>query len=276
MSKKESAPDVDTDFATAGIARYREVAKWTVGVVGGVAVVLAAGLQLTDLRELTGWMLGVACVSVIGLVGSAIFIVKRALTVMEPIEVRLSAVEPSVIAELTESGLMPFEATTGEEVSQRFSQILGSSGLSDAEKKKWRARAQELVDEVALYSMRRRFRGATRDIFKAAGIGVFFLVVFAYVSQGADDSDDPSPVVPPTPTAVKVTLTDEGKSSLGEVLGKQCVSGPFAGIAIGGDEKEPVLVSVPTANCKVARFSLPLTLGIAQSSESAPTSDSSG
>lgn len=266
MSATADHPEIDSDFASAGIARYREVAKWIVGSVGGIAVVLAAGLQITSIGDLAGWDLGLALLAVLGLIGSAMYIVKQALSVLEPLEVRIAAVDPIVMDELIASDLVPFDFDSGAEVNERFEAIIGDPNLSERERGLWRGQAQTFVNWIALYTLRKRFRKATDEILKAAGIGVAALLLFAFVAD-QDESSTASSAMPPKPTPVEVTLSSEGRDGLRGLLGEACVDGNFMAVAISGPEDSPTLVSVPGSDCQVARFSVPDGQGAVQSVE---------
>lgn len=275
-------PKSDPGGAVSAIARYRQLASWIITIFAAVGALLIAGSQLSSLGSLaldSFWhvMRLIGAVAGVGLALWAAFkVIGLALEILRPVELSLNQlVDDSLAKELEKQpGSLPFGATTVAEVSERFNRAMAHPGNSATIKKEWQDKLSELLDRAMYLKVRATFDSNWKKMGRWAGVGAAAITLFAFCANPKTDGDhdSASASTPPKPTAVTVSLTDQGKDTLTKSLGADCVSQDFEAISIGGDEQAPLLISVPSSTCELARFTLPLDQGRAVSTDAAPIS----
>jgi hypothetical protein len=269
----------DPGGPVAGIDRYRELAKWIITVFAAVGALLVAGSQLSslgalDLQDDLVRILAAVASLALALV-AAMYVIWKAIGVLRPIETSLDELGSDPIAQKLnqQPASLPFHATTVEGVGDEYRMAMGNPFLSAEKRTLWNAELGTFLDRIAFLKITDRFDSAWRGMTIAVAVGAAAILVFAYAANPPKpETSVTASALPPTPTEVTVSLTSEGKDSLGPVLGPECVSQTqISALAIGGDESSPTLVTVPGGSCKIARFSLPAELGHAGSMQAAPT-----
>jgi hypothetical protein len=277
-------PKPDPGGPVSGIARYRQLATWVITVFAAVGALLVAGSQLTTLGELD---LGdgdeairlIAAVLALAVALFAAFrVIGEALEVLSPVDMSLNdlVVDPIVLELNEDPAALPFGADTVLGVRDEFNAAMSHPGNTPQEKEEWRAQVSDLLDRAAYMKVRAAFTSSWRKMGIWAAVAAAAILVFAYAAnpEQEEEEDSPSAAAPPTPTAVSVTLSTPGVNALTNTLGEDCVNTTFEAISIGGTEESPLLITVPSETCKLARFTLPSGHGQAISQTTAPVSDS--
>jgi len=271
-----ASPEADPGGAQAAIDRYRTLAKWIIGVFAAVGALLVAGSQLSSLGQLSLEddlpRISAAVVALALSLASAMYIVQQALSILKPVEMSFDQlVEDDVVAELEKyPAQLPFGAETVRAARDEYRDSLADPNLTDEEKDPWRDQAIRLLRRASYLKVRAAFDQAWRKMAVAASLGAAAILIFAYAANPEDPEAASPSAVPPRPVEVAFTLTAAGREALSSKLGAKCVAQKdLEGIAIGGTESEPLLISLPGSVCEVARFSLPSEWGVATSRSSA-------
>lgn len=263
MPSLEQEPRDDPGGVQAAIDRYRDLAKYLVGIFAAIGGLLIAGTQLSSLGELTwedhGARLVVAVVALVAGMGAVILIVRRAVSILRPVEMALADVIDDP-ARRDEANRRPSLLGGADDVAA-LPVLAGSSLLDDAEREGWRAVVSDVVDDAAYREAERRFNAAWKSMLRYAIVGAAAIAVFAWAANPTEDATV-DPVVKPDPRRVLFTLTDAGKETLAGPLGMKCVKRPVAALAIGGTIDAPLVVTLPRAGCKAVQFVLSSEFGV--------------
>lgn len=264
------ADPIESTYSTT-IERTRQAARWAVAAFGAVAAALVVGVQLTDLRKLSGTahadaVLGAA----IGFTGVVIAIA-GALWIQRPDEVSLVGLAAQTgrhsFAKAIEHDPSPLRdrfATLPEVVRALSDKRHAYATETDYDRKailyRQLTELGEFVREIELrghfYRFSNRFKLATIAMFLGAVMTGAGLLTFAAQSENPAVSTAET-----APTAITITLSREGKSRLAIALGKQCVAAPVPAIALANDAGTLDVVTIQTAKCTSVRFSLTDSLG---------------
>lgn len=291
-----SEPEKDTpakDPAVASVEtavdRIREVTKWLIGAFAAVGVVLAAGSQLSEVGDLTGWRLFAAFVAILmALVGIAIAIL-YATKVLTPKSVSLRGVvaggSGSPLGKEVESdpGLLQghgnsleefnlkrqeaiaaendawarYETSSGDEKKQLATQVK----RAEAKRKRMDATLTWILSYARYLDVSATFRKALTAMFVGAVLAAAGIALFAWAAHPEGESEDPPGAVAAAPREVTVNLSSAGEDALKESVGTSCDTGSMSAIALSGDADAVEMVSVPTGSCKVHSFVLTPMLG---------------
>ena len=280
----------------AAIVQIREVVKWLIAAFAAVGVALAAGSQLSDIGHLSDWRLFAA--------GGGIFLVLVGVALAILKAVRALTPEPISLKELVESS--EHKAVRDKVASDR-TLLLGHGGSvaeiqcelnrqNEEETSAWAKFAQNENDKEALKAAERASanRLATDEavgwllefaryteishLFKrslwwmtgAAAVAALGIGLFAWAAHPEDKSDeDATPVVAKAPAEIEIDLSDAGKRELADELGPQCNGDELKAVALGGTADALEVVTVPSEDCSLERFTLTDTLGTYESTETA-------
>jgi hypothetical protein len=249
------------------IDRYRDLAKYLIGILAAIGALLVAGTQLSSIGELSwsddrtrllasGIGLAVALVAVI-------WIIRRALDILRPIDLSLKELAANKrLAAAVESEPELFQGAGGITV---LAALLESPILPPAERESWVKVANGILDRAAFLEMRWRFDRAWREMVGAAIIGAAGITVLAWAANPPKEAGEAAgPLVAPLPTPVLVSLTNGGRAALGEALGERCPE-PIPGLVIGGSQVRPIVVTTRAdTKCNPAQFVLSPTWGHAR------------
>lgn len=263
---EEERPDTDAERIAAVLQRYRDVAKWIIGVVAAVAGALTAGLGLTSLGKLDGVELGLATLGIVVVIAVIAIIVLRAAALLRPESVRIDEISTDDVAYLKRLGFETLGATDGEELQTAQVRVLRSGVLSDAEAESWRSQRRDMGAQIAFRRVSSSFKRTIEEIVKLAVIGALAICLFAFAST-QEEADSPKPAVPPKPVAATVHLSAKGRDNLRGSLGADCVKAPVAAIAIGGEAGNAQLIAIPSDRCNPARFTVTTELGTVEGSK---------
>jgi hypothetical protein len=267
VTPPEQEPHADPGGVQAAIDRYRDLAKYLVGIFAAIGGLLIAGTQLSSLGKLS-WddhaaRLLVAVAALALSVLAVVVIVGRAVSILRPIEMTLEDViaDPERLAaanrrtwlfsgldNVTDVGLLP---------------RLSRADVSEARQQVVQAVISDVVIDASYREASRRFDKAAKPMLAWAVVGACAIALFAWAANPPDGEAKDKPLVKPTPQRVTFTLTDAGRQTLSDALGATCVSGPIAALAIGGTSEAPLVVTLPQGGCKPVQFTLSSDLGVA-------------
>jgi len=276
------------------INQIREVAKWLIGAFAAVAVVLAAGSQLSEVGDLESGRLAGALLSIFAaLVGIAIaiYFTVKVLT-PESLTLRRAVVDESKGSEAGKAVaedptlLLGHGTSIGEFEERRNAALKAEDDAwakyeanresSDLKTKALRAEAtRKRIDEAmtwvitfvrykeAAYS----FKVALRAMFVGAVITAVGITGFAWAAHPEEEKSEEK-VVASAPSAIAVDLNEDGRETLVDDLGESCKRSAVPAVAIGGEpEALEVITTLSNKNCDVARFVLTPELGTYKSRE---------
>jgi hypothetical protein len=99
-----------------------------------------------------------------------------------------------------------------------------------------------------------RFHQTTRGMFVGAAIAAIAIGVFTWATSRVTLTN---PIFQEPPSAVSVTLTEAGKRALREGLGGECVEqSAIAGILLSIEGGSFEVVTIPSSQCRVAKFTV--------------------
>jgi hypothetical protein len=247
----------DLAEARAGVERYRDLAKYLIGVFASIGVLLVAGTQLSSLGKLS-WeddraRLVTAAIALAITVGTILWIVAAVLAVLRPVDLTLAGVRSD--AKLTQVVEQRPELLGGaDSVADVEAQTTGPL-LSASERAGWEAVGRTVVDRAALAHTQRTFEAAWRPMAVGAVLGTAAIAVFAWSANPADEPAAEA-IIDPAPAAVSIDLTNVGRQALDDALGSQCVERSVRALVIGGTREAPRVVTLGTPTCKAAQFVL--------------------
>jgi hypothetical protein len=266
--------------ATRSVTTLRETSKWLLTILGGVGAVLAAGVQLSNAGQLDpGWRLWLALAAALAtllFLGLAIRRVVQVLTsgasTLDDLVEEEKGQERGPkedIRRAKETGFLVDPYQDVEEFRDAYRDA--KRQLSEEEQKKPRdaAKVARLRDRVKLlgkqampqlfagvryYRVRRLFDEAVGALLCWGFLAALGILAFAWATNPAPEPSDPSPFR--TPVEGSVSLTPDGRDSLSDALGEQCVQEPVRVIALSASEQTAEVVSIPTAACDLRRFTI--------------------
>jgi hypothetical protein len=259
-----------TDVQSA-IDRYRDLAKYLIGVFAAIGALLIAGTQLSSIGHMS-WdddraRLIACAVSLAVALAAVAWVMRRAIDVLRPVDVSLESVlaSPTLRDAIdAEPGLLAGAGDVGT-----LAELVGpSSPLTANQRAKWRKVVTGVLDRAGYVAMERRFERAWREMLIAAVVGAAAVAVLAWAANPDEDAGS-GPTLDPVPALVEVSLTAAGRDALGDALGKTCPE-PIPGFVIGGSSTAPKVVTTATAaGCKPAQFVLDAEWGHAQATKRA-------
>jgi hypothetical protein len=268
----DAEPREDPGGARAAVNRYRDLAKYLIGVFAAVAGLLLAGTQLTSVGMLS-WdrdkaRVIAAAIGLIVALGAVVRVIALALRVLQPIEISASDVEgdPSLKAYLESRPT----ALGGAGTLARVREMANSSLLSDDERAQWAGVLDDALATAALKRARDAFDGAWHGMLVAGVLGAAGIVAFAWAANPPKNSSA-SPVVNSQPMLVSVHLTHDGMAALRPPLGTECDESMLRALVIGGSQDAPDIVTLPEHACRSIRLVLSSELGLVLSSTTAPS-----
>ncbi|MGP0102344.1 MAG: hypothetical protein ACLPUT_12095 [Solirubrobacteraceae bacterium] len=267
MNRQASQPEADA--IQVAIDRYRDLAKYLIGIFAAVGALLVAGTQLSSIGSLS-WRHDserlIACVLGLAAALLAVFwVMRRAVDVLRPVDLSLESIAEDryLCTEIERHQAL----LAGAQSVSTLAALLASSPLSSPEEReRWRRVADAVIDRAAYLEMSRRFNRAWRSIVVAAIVGAGGIFVLAWAANPSKSAvTETQPTLAPEPIPVTVNLTGAGRKVLGDALGKHCPE-PIAGLAIGGTEAQPMIVTTATGRgCKPTQFLLDPEWGYARS-----------
>lgn len=173
------------------------------------------------------------------------------LRVLRPIELSLEAIE-------ADKGLRAYlEARPsmlgGLPTVQALCEQLSCPVLDDDDRAAWANVADRAVGWAAYHRMQNSFDSTWRPLLIAAFAGAAGIIAFTW-GANPPASATAEPIVRPAPTLVSITLTADGRETLGSALGKTCASGPIRALVTGGSETAPRVVTLPEHGCRAAQL----------------------
>lgn len=241
----------------AAIDRYRDLAKYLITIFAAVGGVLVAGTQLASIGELSFDDEPDRVVAVIGglvlAIGSIAAVVALALRVLRPVEMTFDEVcaDPKLRAELEARPWLLGGARSLGEVREN----IDTTALTDADRETWLGVSDAVVAYAAYLRARAAFEATWWPLLGAGVVGVIGITAFTWGANPPEHAAN-GPVVEPTPVAVRISLTADGRKALSGAIGARCTGRPVSGLAIGGSPSKPKVVTVPQGPCKAAQFVL--------------------
>lgn len=268
----DAEPHEDPGGVQAAVNRYRDLAKYLIGVFAAVAGLLLAGTQLTSVGMLT-WdhektRVIAAALGLIVALGAVVRVIALALKVLRPIEISVSDVEAD--ASLKAYVESRPTALGGAGTLARVRQMANLSLLSDEERARWAAVLDNALATAALKRARDSFEGAWRGMLVAGVFGAAGIVAFAWAANPPKNSSATS-IVNPQPALVTVHLTHDGMAALRPPLGSGCDESMLRALVIGGSQDAPDIVTLPEHACRSIRLVLSSELGLVLSATNAPS-----
>jgi hypothetical protein len=262
---------LDPGGVQSAIDRYRDLAKYLITIFAGVGALLVAGTQLASIGDLSLDDPGRLIAAAVGLaltIGAIAAVVGLALKVLRPVDMRLEdvAADAGLRAEIERRPSLLGGAGSLAEVRDN----LQTSALDEEDRESWYDVADQIVGYAAYLRTRATFESAWRPMLLAAIVGVIGITAFTWGANPPHD-DTQASVLAPTPVAVRISLTSDGRDALADALGgKPCAAGVIAGLSIGGTEAAPKVVVPPHGSCKAAQFVLTSDWGAATRKDEAP------
>jgi|GEM_PF-3146829 len=259
----------DPGSVQTAVDRYRDLAKYLIGILAAIGALMVAGTQLSSIGELS-WSdnaprLIAAFAGLAVALAAVVWVVWRALDVLRPVEMSLAEIgHKPKLRDAIEGE--PQLLGGAKRVSVLATMIRDSPLTSPEQRKEWRQVATRVRGRAAFLEMQRRFNRAWREMIGAAVIGAAGIAVLAWAANpGEEANSEPGPLVAPVPTPVLISLTNGGRAALAEAVGRQCPE-PVAGLVIGGSQTRPVVVTTAVdPRCRPAQFVLSPTWGHANS-----------
>lgn len=263
MTDDAAERGVDPGNIPLAIERYRDLAKYLVGIFAAVGGLLVAGTQLSSLGQLS-WdddraRLMTAVIALALALVAVILVLGRAVSILRPLELALADVadesgpRTAIEARPTLLGGARDVKTVAALVDPN------NEAVDAAARARWSAVAAGIVEYAAYREMQRRFDVARMAMLAYAVLAAAAIALFAWAANPPDDPADA--VVAPAAAQVQVALTDAGREAFAGALGARCVKRPLAALVVGGTRREPLLVALPRAGCAPAQFTLPPVLG---------------
>lgn len=260
-------PQADPGGTQSAIGRYRDLAKFLIGIFASIGALLVAGTQLSSLGKLTwehdrGRLLAAGLTLSVA-VAAVLWIVRCALVILQPVEMSLD----EVVAHTDLAAAIDARPSLlgGADCVADVKAQIGGPQLTDEERDAWLAVAQDVVDRAAFLQIQRAFHEAWIPMTIGAVVGTAAIAAFAWAANPPDDGTA-DPVVRPAPVAISISLSSQGRDVLEGSLGRACVSGRISALAIGGSESAPRVVTLRRGRCKSAQFVLSSDWGAARPS----------
>lgn len=267
--QQESLPD--PGGVQAAIDRYRDIAKYVIGIFAAIGALLVAGTQLSSIGKLSyeddAGRLAAAVIALAFAIGAVVRILHEAIKILRPVEISLAdvAADDKLRKDVEARPSLLGGADSVEDLQDQ----LASDLLEDDERKGWLAVADEVMARGAYKKAQICFDAAWKPMLGAALVGAAAIAVFAWAAN-PPESETADPVMRPDPVELTFTLTDDGRQTLSGELGEECVKGEIAALSIGGKEGAPRVVTLPTEDCETAQFTLDPELGTPIAADSAP------
>jgi hypothetical protein len=288
---EEEKPPAGADLASAA-ERTRETAKWMVVTFGGVAGVLVAGLQLTNLKDTVGddrttalWGYGLAIAGVLLVILAAAVALtagRRSLHDLEgeggnlSLRKHLNTIDDlrggfdSIAQLVSETNAAIRERTLAwralrEDRDNTEKRTRYDNALADAS---ILVPIAERLLEVASFEHLRRTWAVCRLVVAAGAVTA--AVGVAIFAANAEAPEEEEPAIAATPVLGKATLTADGLAAHVGELGADCSREDVSAVVIAADSDAYSLVVVPTTQnpCGPAEISLKRSEGSVEASES--------
>lgn len=256
----------------AAADRIREAAKWLLVSFGGVGVVVATGVALSDLGAVQSTTLSVfavltvllALIGVVVAILAAGSVVNRSFVTLagvaaEPWPDSEKSVNLAGFASVTDLNDAYVEATTTSRLAaesllqHKFTSAEVKEGDTEALLKKhaeaaaqrvsmYNAIAGPLLRQASFLRVSQAYEKAKWGMGLGVGLTALGLLAFVLITSRPVVG---GPVVGDVPTDVTIVLTDEGERYVAATLGKSCTPEELSGTAID-HAGETTVVAVPT------------------------------
>jgi hypothetical protein len=297
-NEEKAQPDIPPGSPTPyqqAAETIRSTAKWLVTAFAGVGGVLIAGIPLTGLGKLQAGRLTVAIIAIAAALAAIAFIIPRVSQVFTAKYITLAdltfqsfpkgtgkvgqwlvtrRLEPIMSAvDKSRDELYGAEASDLADLNEKITQVnevlrAGPRGRQPAsllDRSSLAAAAERVVAFANYEDVRRTFRSVYRPMAIAAAIVAAGVVVFAYVVGSTSMTIEVT-----TPSPVLLSL-NPSLSYWPRILGPNCDISRVDAVAISGDFFEPEVITSGTRGCKVARFKMTPTTGLAVPVVAIPT-----
>jgi hypothetical protein len=282
-STTAGSPTVETQLADSA-ERVRTTAKWLVGTFGAIAGALVAGLQISDIGELTGTNRVIATVGVLVALAAVLLIVTLASIVLARGRVALSDLADEsdhgrkrrLVAELNRSPALyaPYRtvsefanAVSSQWIKQATSWLTketttDAGARSEAEREfaetkkilpglnriDARLMATARAEDVKLTFDRVRLWIAALGVVAALGAGTF-----AYVNTVPDQEEEAPPALAQRPVAAIADLTEGGQEKFEGALGSSCDFDHVPVMVLSSSDDGWEVVSLAGRGCEASR-----------------------
>jgi hypothetical protein len=297
--KSEPAKASASSLAQAG-DRIRESAKWLIASFAAVGAILAAGLQLTGLGELSDERLAVALIGLaVAIVGVAIAIRAAGGVVTESFVttkwLASRAPDDVAVAEIVgDKGLLGgFDSV--QQLKEAYDAAINErrTALRDYyddpadDTKRLKADAAQqwakTLDQSQVHVLERASFSRLRDAYRKAARAIGFsamaaaLGITAFAWGANPPSEETVPVLIPSGTEVVVSIDEEDRSDLEGALGPECDLSEVEGFAVEAVGESYRVASVASNDCRAALFTVEPQMGkVIPTSVLAPEDPGSG
>lgn len=279
--------------------RIRASSQWLLGAFAAVGAVLAGGLQIADIGELTvdnlprlilaiGGIL-VAVVGIISAIASAATVSTKSDVSLQWLRANPKSSAARAIAE--DASLTQGETAESLEVHliaavtaarATYDEILALGDPGDEPSRKAQAEGlngrykietarladlkavrADVLDVASFIRVKSAYQDAKSGVLAGALMAAVGITMFAWGANAPDISEvDGGEVLPKTPSSVTVILSDDGTERFVDALGPSCASSNVAAIALEVDKTTYTVVSVRTEDCAVVTMQISEDLGI--------------
>lgn len=264
--------------------RIRESAKWLIASFAAVGAVLAAGLQLAGIGELEGGRLALALVglaaAIVGIslairaAGSVVtesFISMKWLAAQDSDHAAKAGVEGDIGLLVGFETVKALKDAYDDAIAERkralrtyYDEPGDSTKRTKADvAQKWvRALDQSQVQVIERASFNRlsaSYKDAGRVIIAGAVFAAFGIAAFAWAANPPEVKA--VPVVIPAATKVVVSIDEEDRADLQELLGESCDLSKVDGVAVEATGETYRVASIATYDCKPALFTVSPDMG---------------
>lgn len=269
----ESVDKLKEEYRLA-IEHLRNTSKWILTVFAAVAGVLVAGLQLSNLGKVEFPYLAVsACAFLVALV-AVLVIINKTVRVL-----RIGTVTESILRDFAPKSkdirLNDPSLLCGYENVDDFidNYIKLRSDYLEAQNKGDQKTVERLIKKVMTFDYHntqlfclakyaivlKAFKEAIQWLFVCAVVAAIAIGVFAWAT-----GQNPSVqiILQSPPSAAAVTLNASGRNLLTDSLGQQCVEQtPIPVIILSIQDGRFEVVTIPSAKCRVAKFTVDKNIG---------------
>ncbi len=300
MNNAETQVGDEASSLAKAAERIRGSAQWLLGAFAAVGAVLAAGLQLADIGDLSFddvWRLvagiGGVAIAVIGIIiaiAAAASVSTKSYVTLQWLlqhpksraaqtvegdeeligrrsiaQLRSEVVDALRRAEDTYGEIVALGDPRGETTKEATARALNERYTQEtARLQQARTTRAEVLDVASYHRVSEAYDRAKVWMSLGAILAALGMIAFAWGSNPPeDDSIEAGDVVPKLPSEVTVILTDEGQEMYGEALGEAegCELANLGAIAFAVDRLTYDVVSEATDECNVVRMEITDELG---------------
>jgi hypothetical protein len=267
------APAPDDDLFETGRQQLRDTLKWMLASFGAIGAALALGGLVSNLGKQSGLRLA------IGILGGslafagvflALWLAVKILTgshvtlgelASESRKKKNPDAKVSFLVDFFETGnpqVLGGYATIAE-LDDNYLEAVRSHDTATIER--IGSLVRQLVNIASFEQLRHYFNEGITKIVWSLAFAAVGILLFASAVKAPEEATTPAAAFDDLPVAVSVSLTSTGRDLLSDDLGKKCASGDIPALAIGSADGATDVVTLPTPDCAITRFTVTNEIG---------------